>query len=584
MLGGRGGRSDDWSSPHLRARARLAERLDGPLDVDEARWLDAHLADCAECETAARDYAAQRLQLRALREQAPVPPRDLWARTSASIEREARHRTTSSGPRSRRALLAPYALLAGALVVAVIVGSLSSFRQPDHAATTASASQPNVAVASPSSAGPTSIAVAPQDVAYLSQQNGNWKINHAQVDRVCQNEAGSCATTQPNETTSIGPLASPASVFGSDEGPLVIVGDTAGGSSVYALTIPESSPTASPPPSISPSPTPSAATESPSPTPTPSEPVESQPAESPSVSPSPTPSSTTEPPHGAVEIARGVQVVNATAAYSPDGTEFAFTARPADGSQGPDIYFWRVGQPQALPVTIDHHSVFGSWAGGTIVGSTVTLGADGLTNEPLAFTLAPDTLVETPLPQAGLAWRPAVDPTNRSAVYWAGTLQPTADGAGWTTVAGRLVLGRWSAGTTEVSPSASPSAGPTKLTGDQAIERSETTLATGPITDWDARWDETGTRLAVWIADATDPKIGRLSLYVVDPFDGRINLENPPLRDEVALAGFSIADSRLAWAAPAAESPASRRVQILAWTDAGFGQVESAAGDFLLVR
>ena len=141
------------------------------------------------------------------------------------------------------------------------------------------------------------------------------------------------------------------------------------------------------------------------------------------------------------------------------------------------------------------------------------------------------------------------------------------------------MLGRWSVGSdTSAGPTATP------LTGDQATERAETTIAEGPITDWDARWDETGTRLAVWIADADDPTVGTLSLYVVDPFDGRIDLANPPLSNEPALAGFSIADGRLAWAAPGKRNEKMNRVPILAWTDEGFGQVESAPGDFLLVR
>jgi hypothetical protein len=70
----------------------------------------------------------------------------------------------------------------------------------------------------------------------------------------------------------------------------------------------------------------------------------------------------------------------------------------------------------------------------------------------------------------------------------------------------------------------------------------------------------------------------------VDPFDGRIDLANPPLSSEPALAGFSIADGRLAWAAPATGAEKASRVLILAWTNDGFGQVESAPGDFLLVR
>ena len=54
--------------------------------------------------------------------------------------------------------------------------------------------------------------------------------------------------------------------------------------------------------------------------------------------------------------------------------------------------------------------------------------------------------------------------------------------------------------------------------------------------------------------------------------------------DKPALAGFSIADGRLAWAAPDDGSADGGRVLILAWTDKGFGQVESAPGDFTIVR
>jgi hypothetical protein len=98
------------------------------------------------------------------------------------------------------------------------------------------------------------------------------------------------------------------------------------------------------------------------------------------------------------------------------------------------------------------------------------------------------------------------------------------------------------------------------------------------------RWDETGTRLAVWIADPSDRSVGNLSLYVVDPFDGSIDLADPPLHDKPALAGFSIEDGRLAWATPNDGTSEGGRVLVLAWTDKGFGQVESAPGDFLLVR
>jgi hypothetical protein len=354
----------------------------------------------------------------------------------------------------------------------------------------------------------------------------------------------------------------------------VVVGDTTTGSRVVVVTVPEKSPAPTPTDTTAPSPTPSIA-----PTPTPSQ----DPNATPSLEPSPTPTASVEPSDapGTVEIARDVEVVDTTAAYAPDGSAFAFTARPADGSQGPDIYLWRVGEQRAVPITTDHQSVFGSWAGSTIVGSTVTTNADGTTGEPVAFTYADTT---TTLILDAKAWRPVVDPTQGSAVYWTGSLKLSADGLGWETVAGRLVLGQWDVPATATA-SDGPSGAPVATSlPSHASGPKETTIEAGPLLDWEARWDETGTRLAVWIADADDASVGRLSLYVVDPTDGRIDHTASPLVDEPAMAGFSIADGRLAWSVPADSTDPTSRVSILAWTDEGFGQVETAPGDFVLVR
>src|SRR5207245_8007746 len=118
-------RPNSWSSAQPRARSRAAERLDGPIDATEAAFLDEHLESCAECRTTAADYAAQRLELRALGDRQPVPPRDLWARTAAAIERESSFRDRAAGRRHRRSPLAPYGLLTAAVAVAVIVGVVS---------------------------------------------------------------------------------------------------------------------------------------------------------------------------------------------------------------------------------------------------------------------------------------------------------------------------------------------------------------------------------------------------------------------------------------------------------------------------
>ena len=576
VLGGRGGRSDDWSTQHDRARARLSERLDGPLDPAESGWLDDHLASCDDCAVTATEYAAQRLELRALRDRMPVPPRDLWARTATSIENEARHRALQASGGPRRATLAPYALLAGAVAVAVVVGTLTSSQFPPGTTTATPPASNQIAVATDNASPvPTPLAVARKEVEYFSLgADGQYDLNTAQISEVCPEEAGSCATTEPNEVVSIGPLSSPETVFGSGDAPLVVLGDSANGSSVFAIAKPDKTVGPVATPSLRPS----------QPTATPSQ--SSDPGPTPTVKPpggsappaSVEPSSQPPTPAGTVEIARGLEVVETTAAYAPDGSAFAFTARPSDGSHGPDIYLWKVGEAEARPITTDHRSVFGSWEGDLIVGSTVATSDDGSTNDPTAFAIAPDGNVVS-LPQAGLAWRPVVDPTGRAAIYWTGALEPSDDGVGWRTVKGRLVVGRWNAASVALGePLATP------LTSDQSVELAETTIAEGPLADWDARWDETGTRLAVWVADADDPAVGLLSLYVVNPIDGRIDLANPPLPNEPALAGFSIADGRLAWAAPAGNSGKAKHVKILAWTNRGFGQVESEDGDFLLVR
>ena len=85
---------------HERACRLAAVRLDQPLPADDAAALEAHLADCAMCRATAAGYEADRLALRAL---PPIePPRDLWARTSAALEREhARNRNTREAEGSR---------------------------------------------------------------------------------------------------------------------------------------------------------------------------------------------------------------------------------------------------------------------------------------------------------------------------------------------------------------------------------------------------------------------------------------------------------------------------------------------------
>ncbi|HEX5824381.1 MAG TPA: zf-HC2 domain-containing protein [Candidatus Limnocylindrales bacterium] len=601
LRGGRPRRPDAWSDAHDRARFRTAERLDGPIDATESAWLDDHLAACPACSQAATEYAAQRLELRALADRPPVPPRDLWARTAAAIEQEAAFREKTSGRRNPRSLLAPYALLSAALVVAVVVGTLTSSRPPVDGGTAASSgastTQGDGTHALPPAATP--VPIGQKTVKWITQDaNGDYRYQTAVVEEVCPEAAEPCDTTAPTEDRPVDLNGEAQTVFGSPDGAqLIVVGDngTPQTGKVSVLKLDRSAASASPSPSVAPS-TPPASTASPSttvpptstpttrptptptpatvPTPTPtSPPASGSPAPSPSVAVSPSPSD-----DGSVQIAHDVTVVGQAAAYSPNGAWFAFTARPADGSAGPDIYAWRVGDPEAHAVTTDHRSELGSWSGDVIVGSTVLETPDGPVGS--SFILDPETMTQTLVPQTGNAWRPSVDPFGRQAVYWAGHLRATTDGPGFAPDAGRLVLGAWGTG------SSAPTDGPFPTApADQEKDRHETTIAAGQMNDWDARWDATGTKLAIWIADAGDPTFGRLSLYEVDPFDGRVDLKKPLIDARLAKAGYALSEGKLVWAEPAPDGGSGPGpILMFAWTDKGSGTIETVPGDVIVIR
>jgi hypothetical protein len=643
-------RPDDWTTSHARARADLSDRLDGVLDPGEAGWLDEHLAGCAECRAAAAEYEADRDALRSLRDLRPVPPRDLWARTAAAIEHESRFRDHPYTGRARRPLLGS-TVLAAALVVVVAAGVLTSSRlfvDGDHATPS-----PGTNVANASGAAASDVAVIPisQKVTYLGRTaDGRLALKTIEISVVCPNAGDSCSPGAPSEDQPVQFTSDPQSLFGAPGGKsMIVVGEgpqpssnsiavvaiepteSAAASPSKSPTVAPASPEVSPTPSTTPTPTatpvatpssgpasvapsapasrapsgsPSAAANSSEPPPSSTEPTSSS---QPTPSTAPTPSGVTITPSpsapGAIEIARDVVLVGQSAAYSPSGAWFAFTARPTDGSAGPDIYVWKVGDPTATPVTSDHRSTFGSWIGDDMmVGSTVVDPAGGKAASPapsdaanpapsdaaspagggrtaVSFLLNPRDGTQIALPQTGRTWRPSVDPTGRRAVYWTGTLRRSDNVPADVPDAGRLVVGDWATGD---APSGSPLATPP---GDQPTDRHESTIAEGRIPDWDARWDPTGTKLAVWIADRNDPRVGMLSLYDVASFDAQVDLRKPILDARPATAGFSISNGKLVWADPSADGSGGKgRILVLAWTDQGIGTVETLPDDVVVIR
>ena len=582
VFGRRKRRAEDWASPHERARARAAQRMDGPLGGTEAAWLDAHLADCKACRRRAAEYQENRDLLRTLREVNPSPPRDLWARTAAAIEVESRR--GRHGP--VRGL--PIGALSGVLVIAVVLGAtlLSNTPTPVIAPeANVPASFPPAGATASLAPGPvgTPLAVAAGDVrAVWGDADGNLAVRNLRVESVCSKKSDAdCPTVEDRSATDVSLTARPQTIISSpDHKQAVIVSkpDESNANEVIVFTLPsETTPVATPEPTSEPAETPEVTeppstasappatpgasdepSDSPVPSGTPTESVE------PSSEPASPPPLETDPPDAtptpeAVAIASGLDVVGQTAAYTADGSWFAFTARPADGSEGPDIYLWQVGSRRAVPLTSDHRSVFASWDGDRIIGSRPS--KDGSEVEADSFLLDPETGEETPLEMRG--WRPVVSPDGDRALVFEGAISSSSEGD-ISLPDGTIELWAWD-----------------RASGTVSGEGVAVLDASGA--SFDARWDETGTVFAVWFQDAADRSFGRLSLFFVDPDTGEVSQPDNAPREEPALPGFSIGEGRLAWATPSGQGGEGSRVQIVAWTKDGVGTAETAPGDQVVV-
>jgi hypothetical protein len=254
--------------------------------------------------------------------------------------------------------------------------------------------------------------------------------------------------------------------------------------------------------------------------------------------------------------------VGESAAYSPDGDWFAFTARPGDGSGGPDVYTWRVGDALAQRLTTDETSYFASWSGSRAI---VSRPADpkARTTDPISVAIDPVTRDER---SVGDVWRPMVDPSGRFAIAWDGSLERTE--AGWQPAEGRLVLRAWS----------DDRDGGTPKGGDE-----RRVIAKAARGDFDVRWDETGEWAAIWVGNQADAAVGRLTLKHLDTGNDRFEQVHGAPEDVQALPGFSIASGRLAWATPRGQGGEGSRVQIAAWAGNGVGIVESDPGEDVVV-
>jgi WD40-like Beta Propeller Repeat len=626
-------RHHDDETVHDRARALTSAEMVEPLAADAAGWLASHLEDCAECRRDREAYLADRALLRGLRERMPEPPRDLWARTSAALDRESRARGRRSTTPVRRWQGLPVGAAAGALIVAVVIGASSIRPDVPPSATPGGSS---VAVVTPEpQATPFGIDAGP--VAFVrALADGSWELVTSDIDAVCPRARPSCdeLTEDRARRVNLGSRPTGLTFSPTDDNQLVVEsrGEGAAPDRIYVLTVPPAEPTPTPtpagPPTSTPDVTPTpAATPTPDMTPrstaTPGVPVSAPPG-------SPEPSPTT--PDGAVEIASGVIVVG-EAAYSADGQWLAFSARPSDGSTGPDLYLWKVGDSSAVPVTSDHQTYFSAWLDGRVLASRIdppapaTPGVDAsaapsadptatpvpeptadvsadpsgspqpVEHHPSSFLLDPETLTIAEIAQPDV-WLPVVDPTGRFVVYWAGTLVEAEDGLDWRLGTGQLVLDGWSpvpAPEHSPGPSDSPAPEPTAASPDPAAT-AEPALGPGPagnpvpiVTEataaFKAKFDPTGTRLAVWVGEQLDAAIGRLHLVVLDPETGTIEADLTPLPGAPALRKFTIDSGRLAWVSPSGQDGQESAVQVLGWLRDEFGEIRTIpARDLLIVR
>jgi hypothetical protein len=454
----------------------------------------------------------------------------------------------------------PLAPVAGLLVVAVAVGAglLNGVNVLPGPGTPPGGTTAAAATPIPMTAG---------DVQVLARgADGALELRIKRIDEVCPVGEDACgASSGRSDSTAladIGDFENLGAVLSPGSDQLVLLERGGGASGVLVVPVrkvtdptpaPETPrPAATVPPEATPTPVSSPEPPGASGEPSPEATVEPSPEATPEVTPEPS-VAVTAAPDGTLEIARDVILVGGVAGYSPDGSRFAFTARPADGSAGPDVYLWRTEDAEARRVTDDHASLFAGWSGRRMLVSRIV---DG---EPATVLLNPASGDEEAVPKA-TAWRPSVSPDGRTATWWDGGVASSDDGLTWRPVDGRLVLGAWPEGGGEPQ-----------------------TLATGRLTDWDVNWDADGTVMGLWTTEGGPGEPGRLSLYAVDPETGMAVLDQPLLEPTPAFDGFSLRNGRLAWNAPGDDGKAVLKVR--AWSGDTRGELLLPAdSDVTIIR
>jgi hypothetical protein len=404
---------------HARFRELLAARLDRPLTRIELRTLNAHLKKCLACERVDADYRAQRFLLHGLPTR--IPPRDLWARTSASLDREVAraYRARKWGrrlARGRRSAQPSTALMTAVAVIGVTAAIVVLQLAP--------AVTPLAGVQGQ----PTPLQVQPQSLAMLGLGPGDTAIYSTQVSQVCPASAPDCVGSEklvrspvhlPTAMRSGNVALSPSG------NQLAVVGHLPGADMIAVVMMPPNSNDAVDPNSGAGHSAHPGGSQNDGQT---QAPVNThQPDQSAQTAAQATDlgSGTSEPPASAVvgltvlAILENVQSAGAAPAWSLNGEMLAFSAMPDDASSGPDVYVWSPGDDKAQAITTDHASYFASWSGNRIVVSRVN--SSGRVHNSV---IDPRTLEERAVDAPGL-WLPTVNDQHTEAIGWLGQLDTT---------------------------------------------------------------------------------------------------------------------------------------------------------------
>ena len=407
-------RPDHWASPHERARVRAAERLDGPLGLAEATWLDDAPRRMPDVPAIAAAYDADRQSLRPMRGTAPEPPRDLWARTAAAIEQESARARASTGHGLDRRV--PLGALSGLAVVAVVVGvstmssglfSSAAPRRPARGRhgrrrvrSPAAGTETQTSGGAAAQVEPTPIAVGVR----VGSAGSTW------IARTARSRS-----MPPTSTRSARPILASAArpwrigpgaprpglgagrqiIAAPDNAQAIVVSRDAGGTQQLLVVdlpavdeidgrririrSPARRPAENAPPSTAPTAARAPARRRPrhprhppgrrrAPAPRPSQPVSDPPPAGP-VSPSASPEATPRGRAGDRQRHRDRRPVRRLLQTMASGSR----SRPAPAvMQGrSDVYLWKVGEDDAQPLTSDGMSSFASWSGDQVVVSRV---------------------------------------------------------------------------------------------------------------------------------------------------------------------------------------------------------------------